>query len=165
MRAVGLDYQRRQLTEVRLAEPRLEHPHEVLFRLHEVGICGTDRELAAFRLGFPPPGESFLVLGHEALDRLVLGAGHIGLLAALCLLHRGLRVRLHSLEPADHPRARLAESAGIVYVTRPERKADWIVEATGSADAAFAALRWLGPAGVCVLLGASTPRSRLRFWT
>ncbi len=260
MRAIGLDYERRQLVETRIPVPQRRNPDNVLFRIYEVGVCGTDRELAAFQLGYPPAGESFLVLGHEALGRveetgaavrglqpgdwvapmirracsppcpscargrrdlclsgrapergifgwhgyftewavdraedlivvppelvecavlieplsvvekaveralrlaeappstaLVLGAGAIGLLAGLSLLHRGLRVWLHSLESPDHPRARLAESAGLAYLARPEQKADIIVEATGSAEAAFTALQWLAPAGVCALLGA-----------
>ncbi len=33
----------------------------------EVGICGTDREIAHGLFGVPPPGESTLVLGHEVL--------------------------------------------------------------------------------------------------
>ncbi|MDP9393348.1 MAG: glucose 1-dehydrogenase [Actinomycetota bacterium] len=35
-----------------------------------VGICGTDREIAAAEYGFAPPGESLLVLGHESLGRV-----------------------------------------------------------------------------------------------
>ncbi len=261
MRAAGLDYQHRQLTEGAVPEPRLESDDGVLFRVHEVGVCGTDRELAAFSLGYPPEGESFLALGHEALGRveetgpavttlrrgdwvapsirrpcrppcascargrrdlcltegyrergifglhgyftdyavdaaadlvrvpeelvdvavlieplsvvekaveralrlaeappvtaLVLGAGPIGILAALSLQARGLEVSLASLEPPQHPRARLVQQAGIRYLSAPDSKADVIVEATGSAEAAFKGLRWLAPLGVCALLGAA----------
>jgi threonine dehydrogenase-like Zn-dependent dehydrogenase len=35
-----------------------------------VGVCGTDRELAGFQFGFPPPGDNYLVLGHEALAQV-----------------------------------------------------------------------------------------------
>ena len=38
---------------------------------------------------------------------LVLGAGTLGTLAALVLRLRGYRVRVHSLEPADHSRVKL----------------------------------------------------------
>src|SRR3954464_2428755 len=34
-----------------------------------VGICGTDREIAAGEYGWAPPGAEHLVLGHEALGR------------------------------------------------------------------------------------------------
>jgi glucose 1-dehydrogenase len=35
-----------------------------------VGICGTDREIAAAEYGTPPPGRQRLVLGHESLGRV-----------------------------------------------------------------------------------------------
>jgi threonine dehydrogenase-like Zn-dependent dehydrogenase len=38
-----------------------------------LGVCGTDRDIIAGDYGWPPPGESRLVLGHESLGR-VLGA-------------------------------------------------------------------------------------------
>src|SRR5436190_3697788 len=40
---------------------------EVLVRTLEVGVCGTDREIAAGLFGVPPEEEQLLVLGHEAL--------------------------------------------------------------------------------------------------
>ena len=41
--------------------------HEVLLRVLEVGVCGTDREIAHGLFGIAPAGERELVLGHEAL--------------------------------------------------------------------------------------------------
>jgi threonine dehydrogenase-like Zn-dependent dehydrogenase len=40
---------------------------EVLIRVLEVGVCGTDREIAHGLFGVPPDGERTLVLGHELL--------------------------------------------------------------------------------------------------
>ena len=40
---------------------------EVLVRTLEVGVCGTDREIAEGLFGVAPPGERRLVLGHELL--------------------------------------------------------------------------------------------------
>jgi threonine dehydrogenase-like Zn-dependent dehydrogenase len=237
-----------------------------LFRVDEVGVCGTDRELASFRLGYPPEGESFLVLGHEATGRVievgaavtslrpgdcvvpmirracspscpccarrrsdlcvsgkyrergifglhgyfcemavdseqdlvavperlaefavlaeplsvvekaiqtamkfreeppvtagVFGAGPVGLLAAMALRSRGLDVWLYSLESADHPRAKLVEQIGARYAMS---HADIVVEATGAAEAAFAAIRCLAPLGVCALLGADTGDGHVSF--
>jgi threonine dehydrogenase-like Zn-dependent dehydrogenase len=71
MRAVVIDYDRRGLRERDIAEPVLRGPEDVLFRISEVGVCGTDRELAVFRFGYGPPGDSFLVPGHEALGEVV----------------------------------------------------------------------------------------------
>jgi threonine dehydrogenase-like Zn-dependent dehydrogenase len=35
-----------------------------------IGVCGTDAEIVAGRYGWPPPGRSRLVLGHESLGRV-----------------------------------------------------------------------------------------------
>lgn len=40
---------------------------EVLCRTLQLGVCGTDREILHSRRPTCPPGESFLVLGHECL--------------------------------------------------------------------------------------------------
>ena len=39
----------------------------MLFRIRQVGICGTDRGIGAFEYGAPPKGADHLILGHEAL--------------------------------------------------------------------------------------------------
>ena len=54
-----------------LPEPKIETPTHVKVQTLEVGICGTDREVAAGAYGEPPPGSDFLVLGHENLGRVV----------------------------------------------------------------------------------------------
>jgi threonine dehydrogenase-like Zn-dependent dehydrogenase len=93
----------------------------------------------------------------------VLGAGPLGLLAAMVLRARGLDVWLRSLEPRDHTRARLAELAGARYVESPGERADIVVEATGSAEAAFAAIESLEPLGVAAILGASAGDGHVSF--
>jgi threonine dehydrogenase-like Zn-dependent dehydrogenase len=269
MRAVALDFERRALMEREVPVPEIARDDHVLFRVEEVGVCGTDRELALFRLGYPPDGESILVLGHEAAGRVievgagvtslrpgdcvvpmirrecsppcpccarrrsdlcvsgnyrergifglhgyfcetavdserdliavperlaefavlaeplsvvekaihtaikfreeppttagVLGAGPVGLLAAMALRARGFGVWLYSLESADHPRARLVEQIGARYVRSLDFQADIVVEATGAAQAAFAAIRCLTPLGVCALLGADTGEGHVSF--
>lgn len=266
MRAAGLDFTSRALAEQSLPEPALTAPDQVLLRVREVGICGTDRELVQFRFGNPPHGETFLTLGHEALAEvvaagpaverlkpgdwvvpfvrrpchppcascargrrdlcltggftergifgahgyfsdyavdaerdlvpvpaslvdcavlveplsvvekavetalrlhepgprtaLVLGAGSIGILAALVLRLRGLDTSLYSLEPPEHPRRALVERAGLPWRLT---QADIVVEATGSAEAAFAALRALAPLGVCAILGAPNAAGEMPF--
>jgi len=261
MRAVTLDYEHRTLDARNVPEPSGSlAPNEVLFRIRAAGVCGTDRELAQFAFGYPPAGDPFIILGHEAAgevvavgpavttirqgdcvapmirracspacdtcahgrrdfcltgrytergifgahgyftdyatdseedlyvipaDRadfavlveplsvvekavgralnvhpwkpetaLVIGAGTIGILAALVLQARGLQVTVESLEPARGPRARLVESAGLAYTNRFEGTADIIIEAAGSADAAMAGIARLRQMGVLVVLGA-----------
>jgi threonine dehydrogenase-like Zn-dependent dehydrogenase len=43
---------------------------QVLCRTLELGVCGTDREILHSRRPLTPPGEVFLVLGHECLARI-----------------------------------------------------------------------------------------------
>ncbi len=55
---------------VQLPDPPEPQPHQVLCRSLELGICGTDREILAAAQPLCPPGEEFLVLGHESLARV-----------------------------------------------------------------------------------------------
>ena len=262
MRALGLDFDARRPDEFDIPEPGPPRAGEVLLRIREVGVCATDRELSRFHYGEPPPGETRLVLGHEALgevletgsrvagvgkgdwvvpmirrsckpacaacrvrrrdlcltdaytergisrahgylapyavdkaedlvavpsalaDRAVLleplsvvekaietglrahplkprqavvfGAGPVGMLCALALLERGIETQVTSLEPSDHPRARLLRRAGASYSTgRPAARADLVFEASGAAEAAREAMEILAPPGVLVLIGAA----------
>jgi len=75
MRAVGLDFEHRTVTERDVAEPAAPAAGEALLRIHEIGVCATDRELARFRFGAPPEGQSFLTIGHEVLAEVLECAG------------------------------------------------------------------------------------------
>ena len=270
MKALALDFQSRSLLESVIAEPQIQSPNDVLFRVEECGVCGTDRELAMFRFGKPPAGEHQLVLGHEAIGQvletgsavnglargdwvapmvrrscapacaccargrrdlcvsggfrergifgahgyfcdfavddasdllpvpaclagvavliepmsvvekavetvlranqneprtaLVVGAGPVGVLAAMLLQHRGLDVTVYSLEEEAHPRARLVRDAGPRYRrSLASLTFDVIIEACGSAAAAFAAIEALGPCGAMVVLGAQNALGEMPF--
>src|SRR4051812_14499673 len=71
MRAVVLDYEQRTLSDRDIEEPSLSEDQHVLFRVQETGVCGTDRELSNFVFGEPPKGDSYMVLGHEAIGQVV----------------------------------------------------------------------------------------------
>ena len=269
MLATGLDYASKQLVERDLPEPEITGPEQVLFRVREVGVCGTDRELARFAFGFPPSGQEFLALGHEAVGEivamgsavrdlkpgdlvvptirrscpgpcpsccagrrdlcrsgeyrergifglhgyltdlavdsvrdlvpvpaslasyailveplssveklvesvnrchqadpqtaLILGAGPIGILAALRLQLQGIKVTVQSLEPDDDPRATLLKQAGVRYARDGRDPADLVIEATGSPEAAFIGLERLAPNGVLGLLGARDGQGAVRW--
>lgn len=61
---------------VEVAPPREPGPGEVLCRTLELGICGTDREILHSANPWTPPGDDFLVLGHECLARIeAVGSG------------------------------------------------------------------------------------------
>ena len=51
--------------------PRLSQPDQVMLRMLDIGICGTDREICSFEYGTPPRGFDYLVIGHEALAEVV----------------------------------------------------------------------------------------------
>jgi glucose 1-dehydrogenase len=42
----------------------------VLVKLTRVGVDGTDKEINAAEYGAPPPGDDYLILGHESLGRV-----------------------------------------------------------------------------------------------
>ena len=69
--------------EVKIIEqqaPRITQPDQVELRMLDVGICGTDKEICSFEYGTPPPGDDFLVIGHEALAEIVkveIGRAHV----------------------------------------------------------------------------------------
>ena len=53
-------------------EPKLESAYQCQTARLNVGVCGTDREIASFQYGFPPPeGSEFLVIGHECLGEVI----------------------------------------------------------------------------------------------
>lgn len=82
MRSVVLDFERRVLEEQERPEPQLLSPSSVKFRVHEVGVCGTDRELANFRMRPRARDAMKIVIGHEALGQVVeCGSGVTALVA------------------------------------------------------------------------------------
>jgi threonine dehydrogenase-like Zn-dependent dehydrogenase len=74
MKAVAVNPARRKVGVVDHPAPALRADAEVRFRMLEVGICGTDREICSFAYGWPPAGFEHMVLGHEGLG-VVLEAG------------------------------------------------------------------------------------------
>src|SRR5262245_52741494 len=51
--------------------PRRTRPQQVRLRMLDVGICGTDREILAWKHGRPPRERDHWILGHEALLQVV----------------------------------------------------------------------------------------------
>ncbi len=51
--------------------PVLDEPGAVEVAAVAVGVCGTDREIVHGELGETPPGDDYLILGHESLGRVV----------------------------------------------------------------------------------------------
>jgi glucose 1-dehydrogenase len=71
MRAVAVSPASREVKLIQLPEPVITRPDQVKLRMLDVGICGTDKEICTFEYGSAPPGEPYLVIGHEALGEVV----------------------------------------------------------------------------------------------
>ena len=56
-------------------EPQ-RYESELLVQAIAVGVCGTDREIAAGQYGAPPPGQERLVLGHESVGQVLVAPPH-----------------------------------------------------------------------------------------
>jgi threonine dehydrogenase-like Zn-dependent dehydrogenase len=71
MRAIAVFPGDKSIKIVNHPEPQLARDGEAKIRILDVGVCGTDREIARFEYGTPPRGEPYLVLGHESLGQVV----------------------------------------------------------------------------------------------
>jgi glucose 1-dehydrogenase len=71
MKAVAVYPGSQQVKLIEREPPLAVKSDEVLLRVLDVGICGTDKEICSFEYGTPPPGEDHLVIGHEALAAVV----------------------------------------------------------------------------------------------
>lgn len=71
MKAIAVDHEGESIDVVDHPEPELERDDHVKLEIIETGICGTDREIANFEYGTAPEGEDYLVIGHEAVGRVV----------------------------------------------------------------------------------------------
>lgn len=105
MQAVAVRPAQREVALIDHPEPRLESPTQVKLRILEVGVCGTDREIAHFQYGTPPAGSDWLVIGHESLGEVVEVGPDVQGLAAGDLVVPMVR------RPCPHPEC-LACTAG-----------------------------------------------------
>src|SRR5436305_12647807 len=63
-----------------MTEPTLENADEVVVEMLRVGVCGTDRHVMARARGDGrglPPDADYLVIGHEAVGRVVRVGGSV----------------------------------------------------------------------------------------
>jgi threonine dehydrogenase-like Zn-dependent dehydrogenase len=61
----------KQIRVIDRKPPSLEADDQVRLRMLDVGVCGTDHEIAHFEYGVPPVGDPYLVMGHESLGEVV----------------------------------------------------------------------------------------------
>src|SRR5215469_13015955 len=71
MQALAVFPSKKSLQLLDIPQPKLQSATDVLLRVCEVGLCGTDREISSFEYGSPPLGSDYLILGHESLAEVV----------------------------------------------------------------------------------------------
>ena len=71
MQALAVFPSKKSLQLVEIPQPKLQRVTDVLLRVREVGLCGTDREISSFEYGSPPQGSDHLILGHESLAEVI----------------------------------------------------------------------------------------------
>jgi threonine dehydrogenase-like Zn-dependent dehydrogenase len=83
MKAVAVWPDRKRVGIVERPPPASDSPRSVRLRMIDVGVCGTDAEICRFDYGGQPPrGENYLIVGHEALGRVMeVGSAVTGLRA------------------------------------------------------------------------------------
>jgi threonine dehydrogenase-like Zn-dependent dehydrogenase len=122
---------RRTLALVDVPAPPAPGPGEVRVRTLEVGICGTDKEIARFEYGAPPPGAEHLVLGHECLGEVVDVGPQVDTLRAGDLVVPRVR------RPCAHARCLPCRQGRSDYCTTGEYTERGIVGAQGFACEAW----------------------------
>lgn len=139
------------------------------FRVHADALVRVDDRLGMRGVLVEPC--SIVAKGWSQIDRigarahwapkraLILGAGPVGLLAALLGVQRGLDV--HVLDRiADGPKPTLVARLGATYhhgeVRNACRDADVVVECTGASSLVFQAMECVAPAGIVCLAGVSS---------
>jgi threonine dehydrogenase-like Zn-dependent dehydrogenase len=71
MKAVAVFPGSREVKVIEQEAPRISQPDQVMLRMLDIGICGTDKEICTFEYGTPPPGDDHLVIGHESLAEVI----------------------------------------------------------------------------------------------
>lgn len=77
MKAIALRKEAESVELVDIAKPEMAD-NQILVKMIRCGICGTDREIIKRRIPDTPPGEDYLVLGHESFGQVVSVGSNAG---------------------------------------------------------------------------------------
>jgi glucose 1-dehydrogenase len=97
MKAVAVFPGSRAVRVVERDAPQIMQPDQVMLRMLDIGICGTDKEICSFEYGTPPPGDDHLVIGHESLAEVIQAGPAVGRLRPGDLVVPSVR------RPCPHP--------------------------------------------------------------
>ena len=136
MKAVAVFPGSREIKIIEQEAPRLCEPDQVLMRMLDVGICGTDKEICSFEYGTAP---------------------------AMTLATAGFTTYVYSREVPPNPRINLVDAIGASYVSSQTAgfgdlaaqigNIDLVYEAVGHSHFALQALQVPGTNGIFVLTG------------
>jgi threonine dehydrogenase-like Zn-dependent dehydrogenase len=112
--------------------------------------------------------DAALLAGTRAI---VLGAGPVGILGCMLLLHRGCHVWVYSRAPKSHPNPLLVQSLGATYVSSEDLPfgtfaaamggPELVYEATGAPALVWDVVEHLAPNAVLVLTGVPAGEGRM----
>jgi threonine dehydrogenase-like Zn-dependent dehydrogenase len=71
LKAVAVFPRTHRIELVDTPAPDITDEAQVLLRVLDVGVCGTDKEICRFEYGTPPAGSDYLIIGHEMLAEVV----------------------------------------------------------------------------------------------
>jgi glucose 1-dehydrogenase len=125
MKAVAVFPASRQVTIIEQEDPQLTAPDQVMLRMLDVGICGTDKEICTFEYGTPPAGDEHLVIGHEALAEVAAAGPAVERLQVGDLVVPSVR------RPCPHPGCRACRSGHQDYCYTGDFSERGIKEAHG----------------------------------
>jgi glucose 1-dehydrogenase len=125
MKAVAVFPGSREVTIIEQDDPPLTAPDQVMLRMLDVGICGTDKEICTFEYGTPPAGDEHLVIGHEALAEVAAAGPAVERLQVGDLVVPSVR------RPCPHPGCRACRSGHQDYCYTGDFSERGIKEAHG----------------------------------
>lgn len=70
MKAVAVFPRHKKIELIDHPQPDVLADRQVKIRILDIGICGTDREIATHEYGVPPAGCDYLILGHESFGQV-----------------------------------------------------------------------------------------------
>jgi glucose 1-dehydrogenase len=125
MKAVAVFPGSREVKVIEQEEPRITQPDQVMLRMLDIGICGTDKEICTFEYGTPPPGDDYLVIGHESLAEVVAAGSAVERFQAGDLVVPSVR------RPCPHPGCLACRSGHQDYCYTGDFRERGIKEAPG----------------------------------